>query len=268
MPRKAREDNKTVTNTYHIISRGINKQDIFLDESDKRKFYNIMKDAKSEYQYYLYSFILMNNHIHLTICDNNDQISKIMHKICSVYAMYFNKKYERVGHVFQNRFKSICVDTEGYLLNVIRYIHKNPEKDGICNMDKYKWSSYNDYIYGNTEGITDINFILRLFDEDKISAIKKFTMFNTQVDDDFIDINLEYSNSLNDEEAIRLIKKELAIDNVLLIQNYNLRTRNKIIYKISQINGIYPKQMSRVLGMSERNIQRIIKKHKEIERKL
>ena len=123
MPRLARNDNKTITNTYHIIARGINKQDIFLDENDKQKFYSIIKNAKEKYQFDLYSFVLMNNHVHLTIYDKNDEMSKMMHRICTAYAMYFNKKYERVGHVFQNRFKNICVDTEIYLLNLIRYIH-------------------------------------------------------------------------------------------------------------------------------------------------
>ena len=146
MPRISRNDNKTITNTYHIIARGINKQDIFLDNDDKDNFYKMIKITKEKYNFELYAFALMNNHIHFTIFDKHDEMSKIMHRICTIYAMYFNKKYERVGHVFQNRFKNICIDTENYLLNLIRYIHKNPEKDGICDMNTYKWSSYRDYI--------------------------------------------------------------------------------------------------------------------------
>ena len=130
MPRISRNENKTITNTYHIIARGINKQDIFLESADKDNFCRMIKRTKEKFKFNLYAFALMNNHFHLAICDEEDQMSKIMHRICTIYAMYFNNKYERTGHVFQNRFKNICVDTESYLLNLVRYIHKNPEKDG------------------------------------------------------------------------------------------------------------------------------------------
>lgn len=260
MPRLARNDNKTITNTYHIISRGINKQDLFLEEQDKNKFYKIIKDTKEKYKFELYSYVIMNNHVHLIIHDKNDEMSKIMHRLCAVYAMYFNKKYERVGHVFQNRFKNICIDTEIYLLNLVRYIHQNPEKDGICNMQQYKWSSYNDYINCKKNEITDINFVLSLFDEQKIdTAIEKFKIFHKQSETSFSDRNLEFDNVLTDDDASEIIRRSLNLDNLLLIQNFNTAIRNEMIYNISQIDKIYTKQISRILGMSERNIQRIIK---------
>ena len=263
MPRISRNDNKTITNTYHIIARGINKQDIFLDNDDKDNFYKMIKITKEKYNFELYAFALMNNHIHFTIFDKHDEMSKIMHRICTIYAMYFNKKYERVGHVFQNRFKNICVDTENYLLNLIRYIHKNPEKDGICDMNTYKWSSYRDYITNNNNSITDTDFVLELFDEKPIEATKRFIDFHKQNDSSFIDSSLEFDMILTDEEASEIIKRKLGINNLLFIQNYNTAIRNQVINEISQIDGIYPKQMSRILGMSERNIQRIIKSMKE-----
>mgnify|MGYP005778112829 CR=1 FL=1 len=263
MPRESRKNNKIITNTYHIIARGINKQDIFLDSDDKDYFYGMLKMTKAKYKFDLYAYTLMNNHINLAICDKNDKMSKIMHRICAIYAMYFNRKYERVGHVFQNRFKNVCVDTESYLLNLIRYIHKNPEKDGICNMNLYKWSSYHDYISYNTDKITDTDFILQLFDRKHAEAVEKFIIFHKQNGIDFCDRNLEFDIVLSDEEAAEIIRRKLKLDNLLLIQNYSTTHRNKIIYSISQIAGIYPKQMSRILGMSERNIQRIIKNLKD-----
>ena len=148
MPRISRNDNKTITNTYHIIARGINKQDIFLDNDDKDNFYKMIKLTKEKYNFELYAFALMNNHIHFTIFDKHDEMSKIMHRICTIYAMYFNKKYERVGHVFQNRFKSFPIESEEYLWQCFYYIHLNPVKAKITGkMNRYQYSSAQEYIY-------------------------------------------------------------------------------------------------------------------------
>lgn len=263
MSRLARYENKTITNTYHILLRGINKQDIFLDKNDKDKFWKSIKNAKEKYKFKIYAVVLMSNHVHLTIYDPEDKMSQIIHQICTSYAMYFNIKYERVGHVFQNRFKNICVDTEKYLLNLIRYIHKNPQKDGICEMEDYAWSSYSDYVSNNNE-VIDIDFILELFDEDRKNAIYRFVNYHLTGKQEYLDKEFEFDNTVTDDEVCKLIKKELKIDNILLIQNYSTKIRNEIICRISKKYRIQPKQMSRILGMGERNIQRIIKEDKDI----
>lgn len=259
MPRLARYENKIITNTYHILLRGINKQDIFLDSNDKNKLWTSIKKAKDKYQFKVYAVAVMDNHVHLAIYDPNDEMSKIIHQICTSYAMYFNKKYERVGHVFQNRFKNICIDKVSYLLNLTRYIHKNPEKDGICEMKKYKWSSYKDYVNQNNCEIAEIDLILELFDTDRVKAIKKFINYHLLDSEEYFDREFEFDDVLSDEKACEIIKKELKIENILSIQNYNKQIRDEIIYKISKIYGVYPKQIARILGMSMRNVQRIIK---------
>ena len=91
MPRLSRSDSKIITDTYHILLRGINKQDIFMDKDDKNKFIKCLTDTKEKYKYMIYSFAIMNNHVHLNIYDENDFMSKIIHKLCTSYGMYFNK---------------------------------------------------------------------------------------------------------------------------------------------------------------------------------
>lgn len=148
MPRISRTNSKTITNTYHIMIRGINKQAIFFDDFDKEKFIKEIKLAKEKYKYKIYAYVIMNNHVHLVIDDAKDCISEIMHMICSKYAMYFNKKYERVGHVFQNRFKSFPIESEEYLWQCFYYIHLNPVKAKITGkMNRYQYSSAQEYIY-------------------------------------------------------------------------------------------------------------------------
>ena len=264
MPRITRENQKTITNTYHIIIRGVNKQDIFFDEMDKNKFLNEIIKTKEKFEFEIYAYVLMSNHVHFTICDNNDYISKIMHRLCTTYAIYFNKKYGRVGHVFQDRFKSISVNTEAYLLDLVRYIHNNPQKAGICDFDKYKWSGYHDYYTADFNNkITDIDFILELFGSDKKKAIAKFEQFSKKTNVNFIDTSLEYDFSLSDEEAIELIKKLTSINDLSKVKNYNTNIRNKIIYEIAKIEGINLKQIARIMEMSERNVQRIVKDHRD-----
>ena len=126
MPRIARENLKTITKTYHIIIRGVNKQDLFFDDSDKEKYKKIVKAAKEKFEIKVQLYVMMSNHVHIVIQDEKEKMSNFMHKICSTYAMYFNKKYERVGHLFQNRFKSIKVVEESHLLNLIKYIFQTP----------------------------------------------------------------------------------------------------------------------------------------------
>lgn len=262
MPRKARNYNKTITNTYHIMIRGINKQNIFLDNQDREKFIKEIILSKQKYDYEIYAYILMVNHVHLVISDPNDCVSEIMKDICGKYAMYFNNKYERVGHVFQNRFKNLCIDTEEYLLRVIRYVHKNPEAGGIESMQTYKWSSYNDYFREGIKErkITDTKFVLELLNEnDSDNAKKKFKEFHGQLEKKYSDAEFEFEKTLSDEQAIDCIRRILNIDNILQIQNYSKKIRDEYICRIAEIKGIYPKQMSRLLGMGERNIQMIIK---------
>jgi REP element-mobilizing transposase RayT len=85
----------------------------------------------------------MDNHVHLLINEGDDEIGKIMKRINISYSYYFNKKYGRIGHLFQDRFKSEGIDSDAYLLSVVRYIHNNPVKAGLVkNIEEYKWSSY------------------------------------------------------------------------------------------------------------------------------
>lgn len=256
MPRKARQDSLNGKQIYHIIIKGINSQEIFYEASDKVKMLKLLNDSKEIYTYEIYAYVLMDNHIHLIIYDKENNISLIMHRICCIYAMYFNQKYKRTGHLFQNRFKSICVETEKYLLNLQRYIHKNPEKDGIEKIDRYKWSSYHEYI--TTENVVNIKFILDIFDKDRKKAIKKFIQYNKMNEEEYGIGNFEIRKTLSDEEAIETVRRILNIDNIMIIQNLKGSMRDKYIKEIFEIKGISKRQIARITGISARTIQRAI----------
>lgn len=144
MPRMARKVSDS--RVYHVILRGNAKQDIFFDNQDNNKFLKEIDETKEKYDYDLYAYCLMTNHVHMVIYDKNNKLSKILQSMTISYSSYFNKKYEREGHLFQNRFLSKNIETGEYLLNVCRYIHQNPVKAGISDMKDYVWSSYQEYI--------------------------------------------------------------------------------------------------------------------------
>jgi len=253
IPRTPRK--KSNTNVYHIIIRGINRQDIFLDKQDFRKFLKEIKRTKEVYKYELYAYVLMPNHVHFIIHDMNDNLSLMIQSLTVSYSYYFNKKYKRVGHLFENRFKSKIIEDVSYLKNVLRYIHKNSENAGMTK--NYPWSSYNEYIL-NKNKLINKEFIIKLFDNNIINLKTFHDSYSKNQD---IDKDYELINKIEDEEAIKIIKEILNEDNLMKIQNYEKDKKRLAIRKIVKIEGITKVQIARILGMNRMTIDRLAKKN-------
>lgn len=252
IPRSPRK--KSNTNVYHVIIRGINRQDIFYETQDFRKFLKEIKRTKETYKYELYAYVLMPNHIHFVIHDINGNLSVVMQSLTVRYSYYFNKKYKRTGHLFENRFKSKIIEHEPYLKNVLRYIHNNPENAGIN--EKYEWNSYYEYVSNNNK-VTDKKIIMNLF-QDSIENFKTF--HKNYIKNQDIDKDYEMIAKLEDEEAIEIIKEILKEENLIKIQNYEKDRKKLAIKKIVKIEGITKVQISRILGISLATIKRLEKK--------
>jgi putative transposase len=139
MPRKPRIEQ---IGYHHIINRGVAKTTTFYDDEDYEKFLSFVSIAKSHYGLTLHSFCLMPNHYHLLIEIFSDNLSLIMRQINSQYAQYFNKKYDRVGPLWQGRYKNYYVYDEKYLNALLRYIEQNPVKANIVDgIGKYRYCS-------------------------------------------------------------------------------------------------------------------------------
>jgi len=133
----------------HIFTRGNDKKKIFIDDYDCEYFLGKLIEYSRECQMSIICYALMPNHLHFIIRQNADiVVSTFMHKLSGSYAMYFNKRYVHVGHVFQGRFKSKTVKDDDYLLHLSRYIHLNPlDIAGSMNgLERYLWSSYAEYV--------------------------------------------------------------------------------------------------------------------------
>ena len=128
---------------YHVYNRGNNRQAIFLEPDDQRHFLSCLYHYKKKYEFQLFAFCLMTNHVHLLIRVGNRSVSKIMQSVAVGYSRWFNYKYKTSGHVWQGRFGSSVVGDDEYLLTAMQYIEQNPIRAGIVkDAGEYLYSSY------------------------------------------------------------------------------------------------------------------------------
>lgn len=262
MPRTARK--KSNTKVYHVILRGNAKQDIFLEKQDYNKFMKEICNTKEKYQYELYAYCLMTNHVHIILYDKTDKLSKILQSLTVSYSAYWNKKYEREGHVFQNRFLSKNVEDEKYLRTLCRYIHQNPCKAGIAEMEEYPWSSYQEYIKENQ--IIETRQILLLFGKNKIEAINNFVGFHkVNKKQEKIQEFMEYEmvEKLSDEQARKYIEEILGLENIQEIIQCSVKKRNEYLERLKGIQGITKTQIARVTGLTKKMIEKGMKEKEE-----
>lgn len=146
---------------YHVTQRGVGRQQLFEDEEDRACFVGMLAKQRDKHQGHVLAWCLMGNRIHLLLQMPLDALSSFMRELEGGYASYFNKKHERIGHLYEERYGSVPVDTEEQLLMTVRYIHLNPVKVGLSPTCDYRWSSYREYM-GNA-GVADTAFVMQLF---------------------------------------------------------------------------------------------------------
>ena len=175
---------------YHVIARGNNREYIFKEDRDKGYFIKVLKDAIAD-DFQLYGYVLMDNHYHFLIQRYNKELQAIMHQINNKYSKYFNTKYKRMGHVFQDRYKAILVQDERYLLSLIRYIHRNPVRAGLCwNVSDYYWSS-NFFYENNRSSFVAIDLVLNMLSSDRKAAIHTYKNLMGNNEEDKVDFEKE-----------------------------------------------------------------------------
>lgn len=159
---------------YYIIQRGNNGESIFKSEKEKIYLLELVSEAKEIFDFKIFSYVIMDNEYEFLIRTLNIPISKIIHRINTKYAMFYNNNRKRTGSVFKNRYKTILVQDETYLLTLIKNMHNNPVDTKLCNrMDEYKWSS--DMFYRvNMENMVDIDELLDMISLNRIEAIKAY----------------------------------------------------------------------------------------------
>ena len=245
MPRQARRNSES--GIYHIMLRGINQQQIFEDEEDGFRFLETLSKYKEQCGYEIYAYCLMGNHVHILLKEGKENLTLVLKRIAGSYVYWYNWKYRRCGHLFQDRFKSEPVEDDAYFLTVIRYIHQNPIKAGICkNIDGYKFSSYNEYI--NKPNLVNVDFCLGIIDKEQ------FIEFNNEFNDDIcLDIR-DNDFRLTDDEALKIIWKICKCKSVSDFQKFDKIKRNYYIEKLYK-HGLSIRQISRLTGLSRKIVE-------------
>ncbi|MDR7870749.1 MAG: transposase [Tissierellaceae bacterium] len=251
MPRPPRY--KSDSGIYHIMIRGVNKMNLFQYKYEKLKFLEIVSRMKSQQEYLLYAYCIMDNHAHLLLKEEMEPVSMSMKRIAISYSYYYNKKEDRVGPVFQGRFRSEAIDNDAYLLECIRYIHNNPVKAHmVSNPSDYKFSSYNIYINEDKDELEliDSEFPISMFSEDKTNALKQFVEFSNAEDNgDLLDVDVS-------RRAIENILENYNYTIESLLKHKDIKQRNLLIKEIKDNTSLSVRKISEVTGLSKDVIHR------------
>ena len=175
MPRKARIDAPGAL--HHIMCRGIERRKIFSDNTDRNSFVERLGRLISETKTICYAWALLPNHFHLLLKTGNVPIATVMRRLLTGYAVTFNRRHRRTGHLFQNRYKSILCQEDPYLLELVRYIHLNPLRSGLVSSVKqlnvYKYCGHS-FLLGKRKNYwQDTNMVLQLFGK-RVSSARKY----------------------------------------------------------------------------------------------
>lgn len=245
--------------------RGNERRDIFLDDADRLTFIDFLYAKKSDEGCLLYAYCLMDNHVHIVVKEGCNGIAKLMKRIGTSYVKYFNQKYQRVGHLFQDRYKSENIETDSYFLTVIRYVHQNPEKAGIDRYEVYKWSSYQAYLSGPgvTRYLPEMAEVLGMFSQETEVALDCFRQFHTEYDGE---VCLDICNCREVDEKIeadvrRLLNDILQSNGVTLkdiAKKENTHILKELVLKLRNDTGLSGRKLSQLTGINRETIRRAL----------
>ena len=265
---------------YHITSRGNRQESIYESDADRENFLEILGKVCERYNWECHAYCLMNNHYHLLIETPDANLSQGMRQLNGVYTQAFNRINERVGHVFQGRYKSILVEKESYLLELARYIALNPVRAKIVNNAKdWPWSSYR-----TTAGLEqkpiwlNTDWLLAAFGVNKRKAVKAYQQFVSEGKDQSSPwSSIRNQVYLGGKEFVKEMQSMIEQDKDLCevprsqrrptaqpIEYYESRSksRNDAIVETYRSGGYNLKQIGEHFGLHYSTVSGIVKNHK------
>lgn len=267
---------------YHVIGRGNNREYVFEKDEDKKVYLETLLRYKEKYNFKLYAYCIMDNHVHLLIEVDKIPLSKIMQGIQQVFTMKYNKKYNRTGHVFEQRYKAILLDKDEYLFNLVRYIHQNPMRAGIDKRLNYEWSSHKIYLKLKETKLVDYKYVLSILSEDIKKAVKEYA----ELMEKEIDIDIDKIKGKEQDKGEKQIKqckheevKEFKIDYIIEkickyykieIQELSKKTRKQkivgarktFILLSKKHSDISNKEIAQKLNLAESTVSNILSDEK------
>lgn len=232
--------------------RGIDRQLIFEDSEDYIRFLDIVEECREVCNFQLYAYCLMGNHVHLLLKVQDEGLETIFKRIGGRYVYYYNVKYQRVGHLFQDRFKSEPVDNNEYFLTVLRYIHQNPVKAELCSkVEEYPFSSFAEYLHEST--FVDTEFALGIIDR------SEFVRFNNAPNSDTcLELVTPSRHAVTDAQAQVIIGKISHCKTVTEFQSLEENKKERFIKKIYE-KGVSVRQLSRLTGTTKGIVEKYLR---------
>lgn len=244
MPRVARQI--ADSGFYHVTCRGNGRQLLFEDDEDRRHYVALLENKARSHEVAVLAWCLMDNHVHLLLDDQKNEVSHMMHGLTTAYAQYFNSKTGHVGAVFQGRFTGVPITDDRQLLQAVRYIHENPAKANVAAVDRYRWSSYQEYLTGG--GIVSRELIL-----DMVGGSKGFReLFQ---DERYAYYYVRASRRVADDEALSAARCALEGRQPSDIKALCREDRDEALRRLRK-TGLTVKQIERLTGIGKSSITR------------
>lgn len=262
---------------YHVIARGNNKERIFERDEEKEKYLDILTGYKERYDFRLYAYVFMDNHLHLLLQVGKTPLAKIMQGIQQRYTQYYNRHHKHSGHVFEQRYKAFLCEQEHYLMALVCYIHQNPVRANLPGGIDYRWSSHRLYIR-RVQGLVNVEFILDTVSSNPDKAMEQYLNMVGRVIDDTECKNqseqgTEEQKSLLKAEAkktwgyltweqlVAKISEEEKVDQEQLVGKCRIRqvvaARKRLVYEAIERELVTRTELAKVLQIDPANITRI-----------
>lgn len=254
MPRTARKTSSS--GVYHVILRGVNKQQIFECSADYERFITTLRvQTQEENRCVVYAYCLMGNHVHLLLQEKNETLGETMKRIASSYVYYYNHKYDRVGHLFQERFKSQPVENREYFLTLLRYIHQNPLKPHLVeNLIDYPWCSWKEYVE-QVKDICSVQPVLKRISLPNLSDLI-YEILDEDKEKDILDIDVKPEKVYtSDNDVWSYFEGICGAHNLSEFQALPRPMQKHYLYMAHE-QGIGPRTLSRLTGISYSVVRR------------
>lgn len=257
MPRKKRQ--LSSSNIYHVVIKGLDRQIIFEEKKDYIKYLDLLEHYSYECNFDIYAYCLMSNHIHLVICTSDISLETFFRKINTHYAIWFNMKYQRTGHLQQDRFYSEPIEDKYYLLSAIRYVHLNPFHAGCEDAPgtSYPWSSYAEYFH-NEQRLINTDFIFSLISHDSFLEFHKSDNGAKHIDVDTV------RKRVPDDVAKDIIYEVTSCSTSTDFQKLPISVRKRYLCCLNE-KGLSIRQLNRLTGIPKGFIECTVRKENKTE---
>lgn len=246
MPRRARQ--LAESRIYHVMLRGVNRDALFLEDEDRERFLFALATTKQISGCSVLAYCLMPNHVHLVLRTGAEPISVVVKRLGIRYAGWFNRKYGRVGHLFQDRFRSEAVDDDSYVVTLLRYVWRNPVQAGLTSRaDEYPWSSHSPH--GWAARLVDSDELQRLLPPGTLDDLRMAVLQPSTSD-------RPRRSTPNQTEATELLRQACGAETPEDFGCLPATTRRRAIGEL-RTRSISYRQIASATGMSESAVRRM-----------